>query len=261
MGTKQRFADGSAGDADYGQIGAAYSRYRAPDARIAARIHEALGAGRTLVNVGAGAGSYEPAGWDVTPVEPSATMRAQRPPGLPEAIDAVAEDLPFRDDSFDAALATFTVHQWRDLGAGLREIRRVTSGRVVILTCDPALVHDFWLDEYAPEVLEVESKRYPTIRAIQDGLGGEIVVSKVPIPFDCTDGFNEAYYGRPELLLDLEARQSCSAWSFVDATVERRFRDHLGNDLRRGDWDRLHGALRLQPTYLGSLVLITSEAK
>jgi SAM-dependent methyltransferase len=256
--TRSRFADGSAGDADYGRIGAAYAHYRRPDARIAARIHHALGRGRTLINVGAGAGGYEPDGWQVTPVEPSATMRALRPPQLAEAVDAVAEDLPFPDDTFDAALATFTVHQWRDLEAGLREIRRVTTGSVVILTCDPTLVRRFWLNEYAPEVLDAEAARYPSVAAIKRVLSGGVSVAAVPIPQDCTDGFNEAYYGRPERLLDPAARQSCSAWSFVDDKVNQRFVAHLSAELSTGDWDRKYGALRRQPTYSGSLVLIVS---
>jgi Methyltransferase domain len=144
-----RTADGSAGDADYATIGQAYTRYRRPDPRIAAHLAEALGPARTVLNVGAGAGSYEPADREVIPVEPSASMRAQRPAGLAAAVDATAENLPFDDDSFDAAMTTFSVHQWGDLRGGLREMRRVTRGPVVVLTCDPDLVRAFWLYEYA----------------------------------------------------------------------------------------------------------------
>ncbi len=135
-----RMADGSAGDANYATIGEAYTQYRRPDPRIGAAIAEALGAAGTVLNVGAGAGSYEPADRDVTPVEPSASMRAKRPAGLPAAVDATAEHLPFDDNAFDAAMTTFSVHQWGDLRAGLQELRRVTRGPVVILTCDPDLV-------------------------------------------------------------------------------------------------------------------------
>ena len=168
----RRTGNGSAGDADYGEIGVSYSRYRRPDARIALWITQALGPARTVINVGAGSGSYEPADLHVTPIEPSASMRAQRPPSLAPALDATAEDLPFADGAFDAAMATFSVHQWSDLTAGLREIRRVTRGPVVLLTCDPIRLPLFWLNEYAPEVIEAEAGRYPSIRALADALGG-----------------------------------------------------------------------------------------
>jgi SAM-dependent methyltransferase len=206
-----RTGDGSAGDADYGAIGTSYTHYRRPDPRIAARIGQALGTARTVLNVGAGAGSYEPADRAVTPVEPSASMRAQRPAGLAAAIDATAENLPFPDGAFDAAMTTFSVHQWGDLSAGLRELRRVTRGPVVILTGDPGRLRAFWLNEYAPEVIDTEARRYPSVEALADGLGGTVTTSVVPVPLDCTDGFNEAYYGRPEALLDPAARLSCPA--------------------------------------------------
>jgi hypothetical protein len=186
-------------------------------------------------------------------------MRAQRPPDLVAAVDATAEDLPFPDNSFDAAMTTFSVHQWGNLGAGLREVRRVTRGPVVILTCDPALLNHFWLHEYAPEVIGTEARRYPSLRALAEGLGGPNRNAVVPVPLDCVDGFNEAYYGRPEALLDPPARLSCSAWSFVDGTVHRRFADHLGRDLDDGTWDDRFGHLRSQPTFDGSLVLVVSE--
>jgi SAM-dependent methyltransferase len=253
-----RSGDGSAGDADYGAIGASYARYRRPDARIAARIGQALGPARTVLNVGAGTGSYEPAGRQVTPVEPSASMRAQRPAGRAAAVDATAEDLPFPDRSFDAAMATFSVHQWSDLRAGLREVRRVTRGPVVILTCDPSRLRRFWLTEYAPEVIETEARRYPSVQALRDGLGGPVGTTVVPVPLDCTDGFNEAYYGRPEALLDPAARRSCSAWSFAGAAVHERFSRDLSRDLADGSWDARHGHLRSRPAFEGSLILAVS---
>jgi SAM-dependent methyltransferase len=253
-----RSGDGSAGDADYGAIGTSYASYRRPDARIAARISHALGAARTVLNVGAGAGSYEPTDRVVTPVEPSASMRAQRPAGLAAAVDATAEDLPFADGTFDAAMTTFSVHQWGDLRAGLREVRRVTRGPVVILTCDPGLLRRFWLSEYAPEVIDTEARRYPTVEALSEGLGGPVSGIAVPVPLDCTDGFNEAYYGRPEMLLDPAARRSCSAWSFVGADVHDRFTHDLSRDLGDGTWDSHHGDLRTLPAYDGSLILVTA---
>jgi SAM-dependent methyltransferase len=253
-----RADDGSAGDADYGQVGGAYSQYRRPDPRLAARIVDALGGARTILNVGAGAGSYEPVDRDVTPVEPSASMRAQRPAALAPAIDATAENLPFADASFDAAMTTFSVHQWSNLSAGLSEMRRVTRGPIVILTCDPDLLRAFWLNDYAPEVLDTEARRYPPIDTIAAHLGGETTSTVVPVPLDCVDGFNEAYYGRPEALLDPAARLSCSAWSFVGDAVHDRFTIDLRRDLADGTWDRRFGHLRTQPAFDGSLVLVVS---
>jgi SAM-dependent methyltransferase len=250
--------DGSAGDADYGVIGTGYARRRRPEPQIAAAVHRALGAARTVCNVGAGAGSYEPVGPAVVPVEPSATMRAQRPVGGADPVAAVAEALPFADDTFDAAMTTFSVHQWSDPGAGLSEMRRVARGAVAVLTCDPQRLDRYWLAEYAPEVIAVERSRYPGTDELARALGGTVTTRVVPIPLHCADGFNEAYYGRPEALLDREARTSCSAWSFVDGSVHDRFTRDLRRDLDAGTWDRRHGRLRDQPFLDGSLVLVVS---
>ena len=258
MSDPTRGIDGSAGDADYTSIGTVYRNYRVADPRIAAFIHAALGDARTVLNVGAGTGSYEPTGRLVTAVEPSATMRQKRPPHLPAAVDARAEHLPFPDHSFDAAMGTFTVHQWLDLASGLREVRRVTRGPVVFLTCDPALLRTYWLYEYSPEAIETEASRYPQISALAAGLGGVTKVMRVPIPLDCTDGFNDAYYGRPEMLLDPAARLACSAWSFVEPTAVARFEVCLARDLADGTWDSRHGHLRKQKYLEGSLVLVIS---
>lgn len=252
----QRKPDGSAGDADYGVIGGNYSTFRRPEPRVAALIEQALSGARTVLNVGAGTGSYESTAFAVTAVEPSASMRAQRPARLPPAIDAVAEHLPFDDNSFDAAMTTFSVHQWSDVKAGLLEMRRVTSGPIAVLTCDPDRVREFWLYQYAPLVLETEARRYPAIREITSALGGHVGVETVPIPADCADGFNEAYYARPEMLLNPAARQACSAWSFVDAELRDQYARHLERDLASGAWDQRYGHLRPQPRLLGSLVLI-----
>ncbi|WUJ67746.1 class I SAM-dependent methyltransferase [Kribbella soli] len=257
QGTAGRSADGSAGDADYGRIGRGYTSYRQPEPQIEAAIRDALGDVRTVLNVGAGAGSYEPRDLEVTAVEPSAQMRAQRPADRVEAVDATAQDLPFDDNTFDAAMATFTVHQWPDLSAGLAEVRRVTRGPVVVLTCDPTLLQKFWLYEYAPEAIDVEAGRYPPVDTIVSALGGGMVMS-LPIPLLCTDGFGEAYYGRPERLLDPGARKANSAWSFVPPEVHTRFESHLTRDLANGTWDTTHGHLRNQSHFDGALVLVIS---
>jgi SAM-dependent methyltransferase len=252
-----RSFDGSAGDADYRMIGHSYSDYRQPDPVIARRIHRALGEARSVLNVGAGTGSYEPLDREVTAVEPSATMRAQRPPTLVRAIDAVAESLPFTDASFDASMAVYTIHQWRDLAAGLREMRRVTRGPVVILSCAPDLVERFWLADYAPRMASIEASRYPRIGRLAAALG-KVEVTTVPIPLHCTDGFNEAYYGRPERLLDEGARLANSAWSFVDRATNDGYVANLRRDLEEGTWDARYGHLRTQPEYEGSLQMFVA---
>jgi Methyltransferase domain len=236
-----RHQDGSAGDANYGAIGQGYAAYRQPEPEISGFLSRALGRARSVLNVGAGAGSYEPVDREVTAVEPSASMRRQRPAHLPAAIEGMAEKLPFADRSFDASMATFTVHQWNDLGAGLFEMRRVTRGPVAILTCDPLQLHRSWLAEYAPEMISVEIRRYPLISTIAEALGGADVVP-VPIPLQCSDGFSEAYYGRPERLLEAGARLANSAWSFVEPDAEQRFVKRLDHDINSGAWMKSTGS-------------------
>jgi SAM-dependent methyltransferase len=254
--SERPFQDGSAGDVDYGVIGVDYAVYRRPDPRIAAQILRALGDAETVLNVGAGAGSYEPRDRQVTAVEPSATMRAQRPAGLPPAIDAVAEALPFDEGSFDAVMASSTVHQWSDLARGIAEMKRVSRGPVVITASDPVRLLDFWLVDYFPEPLIVEQSRFPPITRLVELLGPGTRVEHVPIPLDCTDGFTEAYYGRPELLLELGVQRAMSSWTLVDPALLRQFEERLSADLASGAWDGRFGHLRTQPTYDGSLRLI-----
>jgi SAM-dependent methyltransferase len=254
-----RHYDGSAGDVDYGQIGDGYSVFRRPDPHIAHQILDALGDAGTVLNVGAGTGSYEPVSRQVTALEPSASMRAQRPSYLTQAIDGVAEHLPFEDSSFDASMATVTVHQWSDLEKGLAEMRRVTRGNVVLLVCDPDLMSDYWLNDYIPEVRAVEASRFPSIERIRVALGGEVEVLSVPVPLDCRDGFNEAYYGRPEMFLDEKARLACSSWSLVPPSAVKRFVDDLAADLASGRWDEKYGHLRSQPFFEGPLRLVIGK--
>jgi SAM-dependent methyltransferase len=248
-----------AGDVNYEALGAGYKRQRRTDPRIAAQVHESLGAARTVLNVGAGAGSYEPEDRYVLAIEPSAAMRAQRPGSLAPAIDAVAEDLPLDDNSVDAAMALVTIHQWSDLQTGLRELRRVARGSVVILTFDSDALDRFWLAAYAPELIAVERRRYPAIDLICATLGGRTAVRSVPIPIDCLDGFTEAFYARPERMLDPEVRRAQSAWGFVPAEAQERFSRELAADLQSGRWDERYGHLRTQPFFDGSLRLIVSK--
>jgi SAM-dependent methyltransferase len=245
-----------AGDFDYELHGIGYSSERRPDPTIAALVREGLGPATSVVNVGAGAGSYEPTDLDVTAVEPSAAMRAQRPKDCAPAINAVAEALPFADDTFDAAMASVTVHQWKDQDQGLRELRRVSRGPVVILTFDGDELDRFWLAHYAPELVNAERHRYPAINHVCQVLGGLATVTAVPIPLDCPDGFTEAFYGRPEQFLRPEVRRSQSAWGFVSPEAEQRTVDRLRDDLDSGEWDRRYGPFRSQATFIGSLRLI-----
>lgn len=261
MAHSSRLSDGSAGDVDYGEIGGTYSRYRQPDPVIEAQIHRALGDAQAVLNVGAGAGSYEPTDRAVTAVEPSASMRAQRPAHLHAAIDAVAEDLPFADKSFDAAMASVTVHQWSDLEKGLAEMRRVTRGPIALLVCDPARMHEYWLNDYIPEVRENEARRFPAIERLTRAFGGEVEIEPVPIPLDCRDGFNEAYYGRPEMFLDENARLACSSWSLVPRPAVERFVSELSGDLTSGAWDAKYGHWRQQPFFDGPLRLVVGAGE
>ncbi|MGO9874671.1 MAG: class I SAM-dependent methyltransferase [Acidimicrobiia bacterium] len=248
-----------AGDFDYETHGSGYAVRRRTDPTIAAYVHAALGSARTVLNVGAGAGSYEPEGRHVVAVEPSAAMRAQRRRHLAPAINAQAEELPFDDDVFDAAMATVTVHQWSDSVLGLREMRRVTRGPVVVLTFDGAALDRFWLAEYAPELISAERRRYPTIDSICVALASQHAdITAIPIPFDCVDGFTEAYYGRPEAFLEPAVRRSQSAWGFVDGDAEERAVGRLREDLSSGAWDERYGAMRTRPHFVGSLRLVVA---
>ncbi len=248
-----------AGDVDYSAHGQGYGRQRRTDPRLEAWVHAALGDARSVVNVGAGAGSYEPLDRHVLAIEPAAAMRAQRPAHLTPAIDGVAEKLPLDDQSFDAALALLTVHQWPELAQGLAELRRVTRGPIVILSFDPDALDRYWMADYAPEMLGVERRRFPPISTLVDGLGGSCDVHPLRVPNDCVDGFSEAFYARPEAFLDAGVRRSQSAWSFLPEDVQARFVQTLAADLASGEWDRRNGAWRTQPFFEGGLRGIVSR--
>jgi SAM-dependent methyltransferase len=243
---------------DYDRCAPAYTLGRRADPRIAARVHTALGGSRTVLNVGAGTGSYEPEDRHVLAIEPSAGMRARRPAHLTPAIDACAEALPLDDDTVAAAMALITLHHWADPAAGLRELRRVARGPVVVLTFDIDVLAGYWMiNDYLPEALADDRRRFPTIDAITSILGGAHV-EPVPIPADCLDGFFEAYYARPEAYLDPTLRAAQSVWPRLPEGVERRALAALAADLASGVWDTRHGHLRAQPTYEGGLRLIVA---
>ena len=244
------------GDIDYDATGHGYAAHRRPDPRIAAVIEYALGDAWTVLNIGAGAGSYEPEGRYVLAVEPSAVMRAQRPARAGLAIQAYADALPLDDRSVDAAMAVMTVHQWPDLAKGLAELRRVSRGPVVIVAGDGDALPRYWMNDYAPELIAAERRRYPPIEVIAAGLGAWAETRVIPIPIDCTDGITEAFYARPERLLDPAVRAAQSSWAFVPLAVQQRFVQTLSADLASGDWEARYGDWRRLPAYEGSLCLI-----
>jgi SAM-dependent methyltransferase len=254
-----RFDDGSAGDADYGRIGPGYATVRQPDPRIEAAVWAALGDARSVLNVGAGAGSYEPPDRAVVAVEPSAAMRAERPAFRAPAIDATAENLPFDDRSFDAAMASITIHQWPHLEAGLAEMRRVARGPVVILTFAPEVPEPWWQPEYVPEWFEVEAHRMPALDRVASVLGGEVDIRIVPVPADCLDGFGQAFFARPEQTLDPHVRRATSAWSFLEPDVVDRYVRELSADLGSGAWDARWGHFRRLPEFDVGLRLVVAR--
>lgn len=245
---------------DYDEHGHGYAAHRRPDPRIASRIHAALGDARTVANVGAGSGSYEPDDRHVLAFEPSHVMRAQRPPGLPPAISARAESLPLDDDSVDAAMAILTVHHWADQAAGLSQLRRIARGPVAVLTIDVRMLPRYWLlADYVPEVISIDSRCFPAVDFVAESLGGTVSIEPVPIPSDCSDGFVEAYWARPEAFLDDGIRAAQATWKSLPSGVESRAIGNLAADLASGAWDERHGHLRRQPSYDAGLVMVVSR--
>jgi SAM-dependent methyltransferase len=239
----------------YDTIGLTYTATRRTDPRIAAQFWAALGDARTVLNVGAGTGSYEPSDCEVTAVEPSAVMRAQRPAGAARCVAATAESLPFEDQSFDAAMAFATVHHWQDPIAGLREMRRVAR-RVVVFTCDTtdrSWRRRFWLTrDYLPEVT---ASRVGLATELARAIGARM--EPVLVPWDCADGFFEAYWRRPEAYLDENVRRGISVWAAVGREAERRAVHSLRDDLATGRWAvRNRDLLDLEAAELGLRLLI-----
>jgi SAM-dependent methyltransferase len=243
---------------DYEERGHGYALHRRADPRIAARVHAALGAARTVLNVGAGTGSYEPTDRWVLAVEPSATMRGQRPPDAAPAVAARAEALPFDDDAFDAAMACLTIHHWDPPEAGLAELRRVARGRVVLLTVELDALPAWQLD-YLSVCLDLERPRFLTPGGAGAALGGNVRVEHVAIPADCSDGFVPAFWRRPEALLDPEVRAAQSNWALLEPAAEERVVARLAADLASGAWDAVHGHLRAQESFDGGMRIVVSE--
>lgn len=223
----------------YDTIGSGYADIRKPDPHIAAAIRRAIDAADSVVNVGAGTGSYEPLDRYVVAVEPSMTMIAQRSARSTLVVQATAISLPFKNDSFDAALAVLTVHHWPDKVLGLSELRRVARRHVVVLTWDPA-GPGFWLTDYFPEILDIDRPLFPAVSDFEHAFG-PVTVETIPIPHDCSDGFLGAYWRRPSAYLDARARAAISTFSKlsdIEPGVER-----LRADLDSGEWRRRYSKL------------------
>jgi SAM-dependent methyltransferase len=248
-------------DARYDVIGAEYAATRREDPRLAALIHAALGDAQTVVNVGAGAGSYEPRDRHVVAVEPSEVMIAQRDPSLPPAIASGAYPLPFEDQSMDAAMAILTIHHWdEDQERGVRELRRVARGPVVILTIDAGVSERMWLmADYLPEVAELDRRIFPTHETLARWLGGEVEAREVPVPRDTPDWSLGSFWAHPERVLDAQARNSTSGFARMPPEVVDRVVKEVERDLQDGTWDARHGRLRELDDYDAGLRLLVSN--
>ena len=238
----------------YDEIGLGYGRHRRPDPRIAMAITRALGQAESVVNVGAGAGAYEPADRPGIAVEPSMTMIRQRRPGSAPAVQASAAELPFLDASFAAALAILTVHHWPDRSRGLDELARVARGRIVVATWDPS-TSGFWLvDDYFPEIVEIDRRIFPSIEEFRRALG-RVEVRTLPIPHDCVDGFLGAYWRRPRAYLDANVRGAISTFAKISDPEPGLAR--LRRDVEDGTWEGRYAHLLKRPEIdLGYRVVI-----
>ena len=224
---------------DYDILAEQYSNYRKPDPKIAARINSHVQGAQSVLNIGAGMGSYEPEGCEVVAIEPSYEMIAKRKRAEAALIMGLAEDLPFRDNGFDVSMAILTIHHWADVALGLREMLRVSKYRIVLFTWI-GYGSNFWLEEYIPEIKTIDEKLFPTLVKLEQLLGG-ISVEKIEIPYDCTDGFMCAYWRRPEAYLDPDVRKAISTFSRISDYHEGL--NMLRDDIKSGVWYKRHSHL------------------
>jgi SAM-dependent methyltransferase len=247
--------------ARYDTIGHGYAGTRREDPGIRARLEEALGTARTVVNVGAGTGSYEPSDRHVIAIEPSDTMAGQRPRSLAPAIRASAGCLPLRDRSVDAAMTVLSLHHWDDeQERGVRELRRVAAARVVILTYDPRVSGEMWLmKDYFPEVAALDSRSFPLPERIAEWLGGDVIISTMLVARDTPDWHLGSFWAHPERVLDERARAATSGFARAEPEVVARVVAAVGRDLETGAWDARHGELRKLAEYDVGLRLVVAE--
>ena len=238
----------------YDSIGLNYANLRQPDPRIARRIEAALGDAQTVLNVGAGAGSYEPAGRKITAIEPSAEMIGQRVVSNATVVQGSAENLPFDDSSFDASMAVLTIHHWSDQERGVREMRRVTRGKIVFLTYDPSF-RGFWLADYFPALVTLDEGQMPQMADYEKWLGS-VEVSAVPIPHNCKDGFLAGYWRRPAAYLDKRVRAAMSSFWKLGGVAEGL--EKLEADLKSGAWEQRYSSLlKLEELDCGYRLVVT----
>jgi SAM-dependent methyltransferase len=240
----------------YDTLGIGYTELRQPDPRIQVAINTALGDAQRIVNVGAGAGSYEPAGRDLLAVEPSTVMIEQRPATAAPVVRASASALPFPDKAFDASLALLTIHHWPDLARGLAELKRVSRGRTVLFTHD-SYGAGFWLTDYLPELAKIDHGWMPSTSELEQHLG-ELQVTALPIPHDCRDGFLCAYWRRPERYLDARVCAAISAFAYMKHAQTGL--DRLQADLESGTWqERYSHLLTLDELDLGYKLVVAGN--
>jgi SAM-dependent methyltransferase len=243
----------------YDRVGLGYRGIRGTDPVLASRIWAALGDSRTVVNVGAGTGSYEPPDRWVLAVEPSGVMIAQRPSDAAPVIQASVEQLPLADQTIDAATAILTLHHWKSVQAGLRELLRVVRDRIVLVTMDVEALRELWIvRDYLPELLGYHAARFPTMDQLQDLLPNA-QVEVLSVPRECEDGFMAAFWGRPHAYLDPEARTATSPWHDLPTDVVDRALDQLRRHLDSGEWQARYGHLVALPELDVGLRLITAR--
>jgi len=253
----------AADDARYDSIGVGYAQCRREDAVLYAKIISALGNCQTVVNVGAGAGSYEPRDRTVLAVEPSEVMARQRSPGMPPAIKATADRLPFHDKSVDACMTVLSVHHWHPSQiAGVHEMRRISRERVVIVTIDPRISAQVWLmADYLPEVADLDRQVFPLPETICEWLGARTEIEVIPISRDTVDWTLISFWAHPERVLNPAARAATSGFARQPNSVVERVVSHVERDLKSGLWEERYDHLRRLDEYDAGLRIITARLR